>query len=62
MERLLRSLFDYQRFEHNSDLQRTIDDTQNRHFLEANILHDDMLEFNAAGDPHVFELKRPKDE
>lgn len=48
MERKLKSLFDYQKFEKNSRLEKLISETENRYARE---LSDDDLSFvNAAGD------------
>ena len=48
MERKLKSLFDYQKFEKNPRLEKLISETENRYARE---LSDDDLSFvNAAGD------------
>ncbi len=62
MERLLQSLFDYQRFARNEHLDRIITDTESRYLLEKHLLQDDMLELNAAGDTAAQSAKRQDDE
>jgi hypothetical protein len=64
MESKLSRLFDYQKFEPNSRLDKLIKDVESRYSLEDNILSDDELGMiNAAGVPEVFcDGKRDKDQ
>ena len=58
MEKKLRSLFDYQKFEGNKDLQRVVDSVHGRYAMrELNI--DEMSVVFAAGTP---DLPPKKDE
>ncbi len=58
MEKKLRSLFDYQRFENNKGLERLIRDTESRYSKALN--DDDLFSVNAAGT--VDEGDKKKDE
>ncbi len=50
MERKLRALFDFQKYEQNADLQKVIDRVHARYNSKAQLLDDDDVEFvNAAG-------------
>ena len=50
MERKLRALFDFQKYEQNADLQKVIDRVHARYNTKAQLLDDDDVEFvNAAG-------------
>ena len=50
MERKLKALFDFQKFEENADLQKVIDRVHARYNSRAQLLDDDDVEFvNAAG-------------
>ena len=60
MERTLKSLFDFQKFEGNSDLQRVIDSTHSRYAVrELNM--DEMEWVSAAGIPEGINRKTGKD-
>ena len=55
----LSTLFDYQRFEKNPELQKLIDDVENKYSVTK--LSDDELELlSAAGDIHAA-VKKPED-
>lgn len=58
MEKKLRSLFDYQRFENNKGLERLIRDTESRY--SKAISDDDLFNVNAAG--AIDEGDKKKDE
>ena len=61
MERTLKSLFDFQKFEGNSDLQRVIDSTHSRYAVRE--LNMDEMEFvSAAGVPQLPNRKNNKPE
>lgn len=50
MERKLKALFDFQKYEQNADLQKIIDQVHARYNSRAQLLEDDDVEFvNAAG-------------
>ena len=50
MERKLKALFDFQKYEENADLQKVIDRVHARYNSRAQLLDDDDVEFvNAAG-------------
>ena len=50
LERKLKALFDFQKYEENADLQKVIDRVHARYNSRAQLLHDDDVEFvNAAG-------------
>ena len=52
MEKILKSLFEFQRFEQNTRLSRLIAQTEDQHFRA---LDDDALwQVNAAGTPEEF--------
>ena len=56
MDKMLKALFDFQKFSGNSRLERLINDTESRY---GNALSDDDLEYvNAAGD--TYHPKRDK--
>ena len=60
MERTLKSVFDFQKFEGNSDLQRVIDSTHSRYAVrELNM--DEMEWVSAAGIPEGINRKTGKD-
>ena len=48
MEKLLRTLFEYQKFEQNPEFQKVIDDTV-KHYEGMEICDDDLERVNAAG-------------
>ena len=52
MERTLKSLFDFQKFEGNSDLQKVIDSTHSRYAVRELSL-DEMEWVSAAGAPET---------
>lgn len=57
MEKLLTSLFDFQRFEKNPSLQSIIDEVEERYGIDE--MTDDELDLlAAAGDPFSQELKK----
>jgi len=56
MENIIKSLFEYQRFDNNPELQSIIDDTLQR-YEGVELCDDDMTYVNAAGE---FEIKRFK--
>ena len=56
MERTLRSLFEYQRFENNTRLGRMIAETENRY--NAELSDDDLFFVSAAGE---IESEHPTD-
>ena len=50
LERKLKALFDFQKYEQNADLQKIIDQVHARYNSRAQLLEDDDVEFvNAAG-------------
>ena len=50
LEKKLRALFDFQKYEQNADLQKVIDRVHARYNSRAQLLDDDDVEFvNAAG-------------
>ena len=60
MERTLKSVFDFQKFEGNSDLQKVIDSTHSRYAVrELNM--DEMEWVSAAGIPEGINRKTGKD-
>ena len=60
MERTLKSLFDFQKFEGNSDLQKVIDSTHSRYAVRELSL-DEMEWVAAAGIPEINNRKTGKD-
>lgn len=59
MEKKLKSLFEFQRFEKNSQLEALIADT---HARSAQALSDDALDFvNAAGDVDAMSAEKKDD-
>lgn len=58
MERKLKSLFEYQRFEKNEDLEAIIKETENRYNFELS--DEDLFYVSAAGNP--FEQNAKKDD
>ena len=60
MEKLLTSLFDYQRFEKNPSLQSIIDEVEGRYSV-TEVTDDELEMLAAAGDPFGQEYI-PKDE
>ena len=60
MERTLKSLFDFQKFEGNSDLQKVIDSTHSRYAVRELSL-DEMEGVAAAGIPEINNQKTGKD-
>ena len=59
MERKLKSLFDFQKFEGNPALQSVIDSVHSRYSSSARELDLDEMEWvNAAGTPGVFPGKK----
>ena len=50
----LKTLFDFQRFEKNSNLEKIIQDTQSR--LPSALSEDDLAYVNAAGAPEIIGL------
>ena len=59
MEKKLKKLFDYQRFEKNEKLEKLIRETENRY--SAELSDDDLSLVNAAGEPSV-PTKKPTPE
>lgn len=56
MEKILRNLFDYQRYQRNANLDKLIEDTRSRYSL----LSDDDLELvSAAGDIYADPTRKP---
>lgn len=51
MERVLRDIFDYQRFSPNDRLESLIEDTRHRYGACIMLSDDDMELLNAAGEP-----------
>ena len=51
MEKKLKALFDYQRFEKNERLEKLIRETENRYAGELS--DDDLSLVNAAGEPEI---------
>ena len=60
MERTLKSVFDFQKFEGNSDLQKVIDSTHSRYAVRELSL-DEMEWVAAAGIPEINNQKTGKD-
>ena len=60
MERALKTLFDFQKFEGNSDLQQIIDSTHSRYPVRELDL-DDMEWVSAAGTPDPLKKKGNQD-
>ena len=62
MEGKLSRLFDYQKFEPNSKLDKLIKDVESRYSLDDMMLSDDDLGMiNAAGTPDVQRIREDKD-
>ncbi len=60
MEKKLRALFDYQKFEKNADLQSVIDSVHARYSSTARMLTDDEADLVAAAGMPDTGLKRKK--
>lgn len=52
LENLLTTLFEYQRFARNPDLQRVIDDVEARYGQPQPLSLDELCRVSAAGDPY----------
>ena len=62
MESKLSRLFDYQKFEPNSKLDKLIKDVESRYSLDDMMMSDDELGMvNAAGAPDVQRIREDKD-
>ena len=57
-ERLLKELFDLQRFERDPALQRVTDETEER-WIGEELSDDDLKMLSAAGDPYL-QAQKPK--
>ena len=60
MEKTLRRLFDYQRFEDNEDLRKIVDSVHAR-YASRELSMDEMSMVNAAGEPEMS-LKHEKEQ
>lgn len=60
MEKVVKMLFDYQKFEKNSSLEKLIRETENRYAAELN--DDDLMMVAAAGEAGDTGAKEPHDE
>lgn len=56
MEKLLTTLFDYQRFARNPALQRVIDEVEARYGQPQPLSLDELYRVSAAGDPYAQAL------
>ena len=61
MERKLTTLFDYQKFERNADLQAVIDSVHSR-YSARELSMDEMEWVSAAGTPEAFQMKKDNGE
>ena len=61
MKDKLSKLFEFQRFEKNKDLQKLIDETEERYAYQENLLDEASLSFVAGGKKSEEELKNDKD-
>ncbi len=62
MESKLSRLFDYQKFEPNSKLDKLIKDVESRYSLDDMMMSDDELDMvNAAGTPDAVRLREDDD-
>lgn len=58
-EKLLRRLFDYQRFEENERLDKLIQDADGEDGVP---LEDSRLDLNAAGEPEIWRSRKREDD
>ena len=57
MERKLKALFDYQKFEGNAELQQVINSVHSRYTAAQELSLDDLMQVAAAGVPESLQKK-----